>query len=313
MNKSRRYLLTINNPIQTQEEIQEMVIKAVNPDYACGSYEVGESGTPHYHLFMYKESRMYFDRIKTIFPTAHIDYVLGTSQENRDYVFKIGKHEGTEKETTNDKNSHWEIGVIDESEQGKRNDITRALQMVVDGYSNYEIINAIPSMFTHPVYLDTYRQNHLIQTVGLKNRDDLKVRYLYGATGTGKTHWVYQKYGHANVYRVNSDSKNPFDNYQEQSVLLIDEFDSSFKIQDILQLLDKYPIQLEARYTNKWLCATTIIVVSNRPIGEMYPNIQKNSPEVYKAFLRRFTDGVWLKIDWHNMVEIDIDTNTPKI
>lgn len=313
MAQSRRYLITINNPINTIENIRDLVIDGIKPDYACGSSEVGDSGTPHYHVFVYRQNKMSFDRVKKLFPTAHIDYVFGTSQENRDYVFKIGKHENTDKHDTNDPASHWEYGEIDEPDQGKRNDITKALQMVVDGYSNYEIINAIPSMFTHPIYLDTYRQNHLIQTVGLKNRDDLKVLYLYGATGTGKTHWVYQTYGHANIYRVNSDSKNPFDGYQEQSVLLIDEFDSSFKIQDMLQMLDKYPYQLDARYSNKWLCATTIIVVSNKPPGEIYPNVQIKSPEIYKAFIRRFTGGFWLKIDHNTMVEIDIDTNTPKI
>jgi hypothetical protein len=303
--RSKRYLLTINNPTQTTQEIQEILTEN-NIDYACGSYEIGENGTPHYHIYIERENRMRFDQVKKWYPTAHIDYPLGTAQENRDYVFKIGKHEGTEKATTNDPNSHWEIGTMIVSDQGKRNDITKAIQMIEDGYSNLDIIRAIPSMFTHPQYLNSYRQNYLIKTVGQNERENLSVMYIYGPTGVGKTTWVYKTYGYENVYRINSDDKNAFDNYQEEPVLLIDEFNSSIKFQELLQILDKFPHQVGARYTNKWLCATTIIILSNKSIMEMYPNVQKENPELFPALLRRFNGGIWLKTDFVTMTQIDV-------
>lgn len=306
MNKrSKKYLLTINNPKQPLKETVDLLMK-LSPDYVCASAETGSEGTPHYHIYLHRStSAMNFDRVKSICPTAHIDYCHGTSPENRDYVFKIGKHEGTEKEHTNDKTSHIEIGTCPDEQPGKRNDFSRSMEMIQDGYRNLEILDEIPNMLDKMAWLDKYRQEWLMETVGKRNRDDLQVIYVCGKTGTGKTSSVYKKHGYDDVYRVNCDHRNPFDNYQGQDVLLLDEFNSSIKIQDLLQMLDKYPYQFDSRYTNKWLCATTIYIVSNKHIYEQYPNIQKENPEIWKAFIRRI-HRAYIQTGFDTQVQVEL-------
>ena len=73
--QSRKFLLTINNPDKyglDRERVLELC-KQLQPDYCCISEEVGESGTPHIHVFLYRRSPMRFSSLKKKFETAHID------------------------------------------------------------------------------------------------------------------------------------------------------------------------------------------------------------------------------------------------
>ena len=91
--QSRKWLLTINNPLDhgmTHDEIIDRAQK-FNPDYVCLADEIGASGTLHTHVYLYSSSPMRFGTVKKRFPTAHIDKATGTSKEIRDYVCKQGK------------------------------------------------------------------------------------------------------------------------------------------------------------------------------------------------------------------------------
>jgi len=50
-------------------------------------------------------------------------------------------------------------------------------------------------------------------------------------------------------------------------------------------LLDRLPLELPARFTNRQACFTEVYIISNLPLGELY----KDSPQqVRQAFLERF-------------------------
>ena len=94
------------------------------------------------------------------------------------------------------------------------------------------------------------------------------------------------KYGYENVYRV-TDYLHPFDNYKGQKVLLLEEFRGSLKINDMLNYLDGYPLELPCRYNNKSACYTDVFICTNIDLLEQYTNIQKEQKETWNAFLRR--------------------------
>ena len=77
----------------------------------------------------------------------------------------------------------------------------------------------------------------------------MKVVYISGATGTGKTRTVMEENGYEAVYRV-TDYEHPFDSYAGQEVLVLDEFRSQLKISEMLNILDGYPLELRCRYAN---------------------------------------------------------------
>ena len=119
-------------------------------------------------------------------------------------------------------------------------------------------------------------------------RLDLEVIYISGATGTGKTRYVMENSGYTNVYRV-TDYIHPFDSYSTQSVICFDEFRSSINISKMLMYCDIYPVELQARYSNKIACYTTVYIVSNWSLEKQYIESQENDKETWLAFLRRIT------------------------
>ena len=94
------------------------------------------------------------------------------------------------------------------------------------------------------------------------------------------------KYGYTNIFRV-TDYDHPFDNYKGQDVVLFEEFRSSLKIQDMLNYLDGYPLELPCRYANKIACYTKVYIITNIPLSVQYTSVQNEHLETWLAFKRR--------------------------
>ncbi len=198
---------------------------------------------------------------------------------------KEGKHKGTDKEETNLHNTFEEYGECPQEEQGKRNDLNVLYGMIKDGLSNYDIMESNPNYMMHLDKIEYCRQ--VVLNEKFKNIfRTMEVEYWYGKTGQGKSRTVTKRYGLENVYRV-TDYSHPFDNYKGQDVIVFEEFRSSLKIQDMLNYLDGYPLDLPCRYNNKTACFTKVYLLSNISLKEQYLIEQRNYEETWNAFLRR--------------------------
>lgn len=290
--QSRKWLLTFNNPEKygfDHDNIKAALSTIKDVTYWCMCDEIGKEGTYHTHLFLFRKNPMRFSMIKNKFPTSHIDYCRGSTQENRDYIRKEGKHRDTDKEDTNLPNTFEENGECPKEEQGKRSDLNELYGMIKDGMSNYEILESNPGYMLRLDDIDTCRQ--VLRQEEFKNKfREIKTEYWYGQTGRGKTRTVMEQFGYEKVYRI-TDYFHPFDNYKGQDVMVFDEFRSSLKIQDMLNFLDGYPLELPCRYNNKTACYTKVFIISNISLKEQYVEIQRNYEETWQAFLRRI-DGV---------------------
>lgn len=286
--QSRKWLLTFNNPEKygfSHDNIRAALSTIKDLTYWCMCDEVGKEGTYHTHLFIFRQNAMRFQMIKNKFPAAHIDYCRGTTQENRDYIRKEGKHAGTDKEETNLKDTFEEFGECPIESQGKSKDLVQLYSMIKSGLSDYEIIECDSSFMLQLDKIDMCRQ--VIRSEEFKNKfRDMNVEYWFGKTEVGKTRTIMEKYGYENVYRV-TDYKHPFDTYKGQDVLVFEEFHSNIKIQDMLNYLDGYPLDLPCRYNNKVACYTKVYITSNTSLKDQYTSIQKGYEETWKAFLRR--------------------------
>ena len=78
-----------------------------------------------------------------------------------------------------------------------------------------------------------------------------------------------------------------FDAYHGQTVIVFEEFDSQIPVQQMLTYLDRYPVELPARYYSRTACYTTVYLLSNLPLESQYLDVQRSKPEIWKAFLRR--------------------------
>lgn len=286
--QSRKWLLTINNPEKfgfNHDNIRASLSTIKNLDYWCMCDEVGKNNTYHTHLYLYRKNPMRFSFIKKKFPIAHIDYCKGTSEDNRNYIRKEGKYKGTKKEETNLAGTFEEYGVMPLERQGQRNDLIDLYDMIKGGLSNFEILESNPEYMLQIDKIEYCRQ--IIREEKYKNIfRQMNVEYWSGKTGKGKTRTVMERYGYENVYRI-TDYLHPFDGYKGQDVIIFEEFRSSFKIQDMLNFLDGYPLDLPCRYNNKVACFTRVYILSNISLHEQYRDIQREYEETWLAFLRR--------------------------
>lgn len=285
--KSRKYLLTINNPHKdgiTHESVQEILTtKFKSLVYACMSDEVASHY--HKHVFLAFSSPVRFSQIKKYFPSAHIDKSRGTAENNRHYVFKEGKWADTNKAETNLIETHWEWGEIPNERAGNRTDLAELYELIQDGFSNAEIIEQNPDNILFLQHIDRTRKA-ILEEKFKSNWRNLDVTYIFGPTGTGKSRHVMEKYGYENVFRI-TDYLHPFDSYRQQDVIIFEEFSSSLKIQDMLNYLDGYPLELPSRYSNKQATFTKVYILSNFPLKKQYETVQIEKIEVWRAFLRR--------------------------
>lgn len=286
--KSRKWLLTINNPEShgyTHDVLKDTLALFKGLTYWCMCDEVGKEKTYHTHLFLFAKNPIRFGTLKKRFSTAHIDFVKGTIKENRDYIRKEGKHTNSLKAETNLKDTFEESGEMPEEQQGKRNDLHMLYDMIKDGYTDYEILEENANYILDMDKVERCRQ--IVRQEEFKNRfRELEVVYQFGATNKGKTRSVMEQYGYSNVYRV-TDYLHPFDSYKGQDIIIFEEFRSSLKIQDMLNYLDGYPLDLPCRYNNKTACFTKVYIITNIALEKQYKDVQREYPETWNAFLRR--------------------------
>lgn len=289
-NRSRKYQLTINNPADkgyTHEKIHAILAES-SPVYYCMCDETGENGTPHTHIYVCYKNAVHFSTMKKRFEQAHIETARGSSQENRDYIRKEGMYANSPKKETNHIETFEEYGEMPLDKTAKNETVSeQVLQMIQAGSSNAEILKKHPSCFMRLPHIERTRQT-LFEEKYKNTFRNVKVHYIYGETGTGKTRDIMEKYGYENVYKV-TNYEHPFDSYNGEPVIMFDEFRSGILFSDFLQYTDGYPCRLPARYTDKIACYTEVYIISNISLREQYPNIQLEQPQSWNALVRRIS------------------------
>ncbi len=288
---SRKYQLTINNPCDhgyTHETIRNGLNSFSSVIYWCMSDEIGEKETPHTHIYVVFKNAVMFTTLQKQFYGAHIEMVRGTNQENYDYVRKQGKWADDKKGETSLPDTFEEYGELPPDREESANQAAAIYDMIKQGASNYDILETFPNAMTRIDKIERTRQT-ILEEQHKRDFRQLDVTYIYGATGTGKTRHVMEKYGYENVYRI-TNYLHPFDAYNGQDVILFDEFRSSLPISDMLVYLDGYPVNLPCRYADKSARYTKVYFCTNIPLERQYTQIQCEQPATWKAFKRRITD-----------------------
>ena len=311
---SRKWQLTINNPAEhelSHEQIKEALLGFNGILYWCMADEQGEKETHHTHLFIQFDNPKRFSAMKKAFPPTHFEQCWGTAQQNRDYIAKEGKWENDDKHGTKIDGTFEEWGELPDEKQGRRNDMTKLMELIEDGKTDCEIFRENPSYMKNDGMIDRVRQKLRYEKYRTEFRN-MKVYYIYGATGVGKTRYVMQgncgvdKVCPGDIYRV-TNYKHPFDSYEGEPVIVFDEYRSNFPISEALNYLDGHAVKLPARYNDRQACYTTVYIISNEPLRKQYPNIQQDQPETWQAFLRRITSLLYFDKDADGNLKIDIE------
>lgn len=296
--RSRKWMLTfqttsIEDHGWTHGKIQETLENLKLQYWAMVDEIGGETARLHTHVIFYRSTAIRASTLAKLFPTVHMDALKGTMQEARTYLLKAEKWEGTEKAETTIEGTFMESGTMPEEKgRGHRSDLEMMMDMVKDGYSDLEIIEAIPSLVDKLTAIQKYRQ--LVIEENAHEFRKMNVIYCYGKTGAGKTRAVYDEYADNKgcIYTINDyHGTGIFDGYDSSKVkvLCLDEFRSQISFGSLLSYTDGQFQIINCRYSNRIATHTTVYMISNIPLLQQYPNIQENEPESWKALLRRIT------------------------
>lgn len=290
---SRKYQITINNPQIhgfDHPTIKNILAGFSGLEYWCMCDEIGKEGTPHTHVYVVYANAVMFATLQKRFYGSHIEPANGSNQENRDYIRKEGKWTDDEKKETNLGDTFEESGELPADKASKGKESSEIYQMIKGGANNFEIMEAIPNAINKLDKIDRARQV-FINNCQKNTFRKLDNTYLWGAPGVGKTRSVLEKYVYENVYRV-TNYTHPFDGYKGEDVLLLDEFYENIPINELLCIIDGYPLMLPCRYADKQACFTKVFIISNKPLEEQYKQEQIHSPVIWQALLRRINQVV---------------------
>lgn len=299
------------------DRLADYVKKSLNVEFFAYNLEKNKKGNLHIHLYTELEGNgIRFKTMQNLFPGAHIELrrgspkqallylekppgVLFGGQEKHHTIVIPVKTEGdfgpyelvqyrrkspTSKMTTQEKfdffleNCETKADVkhmdLQFATVHKENLTEAFLEKALKDFQNSSNVK----VFTNPEGKKSYTVNR-------------KVYYLWGTSRCGKTDGVNRKFGEDNVSIVGELHRDmKFDDYRSTPVLVLDEFYSQLTLNQILNITDDKIGYLASRYQNKRNLTTTIVLTSNDPLYEQYPD---ELPRRRIPFLKRLTGGVW--------------------
>lgn len=105
---------------------------------------------------------------------------------------------------------------------------------------------------------------------------DMKVIYIYGESGSGKTTYAKELAARSEYsYYVSSGSNDLLDNYKGQDCLILDDIRPNFiDVSDLLKLLDNHTSStVKSRYRNKLLECKLVIITTSVSMGVFFRNL----------------------------------------
>lgn len=274
--QARRYILTINNPTETDEEMCDYIEHLEHFKYCAFQRERGhESGTEHFQIFIIFTVGKRFSTMKKLFERAHFEKAGGSNVQCRDYCTKSDTRVS----------GPYELGVF--AEERARTDITNLLEMIKNGASNFEIMKSYPNHYLKYIdKIERIRQEMLYEEKSNSFKKDLVVVYVYGGSGVGKTSSLFGYYGNKACY-LKQYSKNVFDNYKNQDVMVFDEFRSQLDFSEFLSFIDIYPVELNRRYANMFGNYNVVFILTNWSPIQQYSFVRNTDYKSWQGFERR--------------------------
>ncbi len=274
--RSRRWCFTLNNPSDNRVDDPQWW-----PAYRYVFWQREQApttDTPHLQGFVVWLNSKSLASCKRANTRAHWEIMRGTIKNNVDYCSK------SETQVA----GPWQRG--DPPRPGKRNDLHDVQDMILKGKSMSKIADRHFVVFVKfHRGLEKYR---LLKTPPRNSRPYIFI--FWGRSGIGKTRLVRDTFPNAFFKPKNKW----WDSYNQQDVVVFDEFYSWIAFDNILRILDWYPLVLETKGGACQYTTPVHVFTSNTDPRTWYYN-QPNSRR--EALFRRFIQfGVtmsWDEID----------------
>lgn len=245
-------------------------------------------GAYHVHLAVSFDKAKRVKAVADLLGKAHVEPMRGTKEQACDYIDKNEPY--TEKGEEVLVKFGERTKITDNS--GLRVDIDAIRHDIIDGkitatnLDEYILVHAKTETQARLIE-STY--NRAMQAKAGELRD-VKVIYVEGETGSGKTRGAYERYTDIFKASVSNKTSFPFNGYRGQKVLLLDELRQGvFTPAELFQILDRYPLQVDikgGRFPAMW---ETVVITTAMPLDQWYTNEDKGQDNNRKQLLRRIS------------------------
>ena len=154
------------------------------------------------------------------------------------------------------------IEVGEPLQQGKRTDIQVAIDICKETGSIGAVLDKV-----HNYQAVRHAELYMKYKEPAELRPDLQVINIWGASGKGKTRYVYEN--ETNIFRPINFKW--WEGYDGHDVVLLDDIRKDFcKFHELLNLLDIYPYRVECKGGSRQLRCKKIYITTPIPLTEMY-------------------------------------------
>ncbi len=245
--------------------------------YCVWQLEKAATGKAHYQCYLELSRGRYVSWLKKVIsPTAHWECRKGTAVEASVYC---------QKEDTRIRGP-WILGEPSKG-AGTRTDLESFRDAIKEGKRKRDLWDS------HCGQMARYRHMYddLQRTKMPRRTVDLECGLLLGPTGTGKTRAVHDAWVDQGYWRMPVNNGTMwFDGYDGEARVLLDDFAgrmSKISLTMLLQILDRYPIQVPVKGSFTWWLPEDIVITSNVHPKDWY--VWGDREEQYLALCRRIT------------------------
>lgn len=268
---SQRFCFTLNNYVEEEEQAIRSNITSLCK-YGIIGRETGENGTKHLQGYCITNRTYTFSQFKenVVNERTHVEKAGGDSQTNRRYCRKDG--------------DVWEHGRCPGKESRMdRDEIGKAfVRHMESGGTLRQFMELESGAFMFHGH--TLLRNYFSITKPIE-RHGIRVQWLYGVTGVGKSRRAHSE--HPDAYVKESRSKW-WNGYALEREVIIDDFaPKCIDINYLLRWFDYYKCNVETKGGMMPLYADNFVVTSNFSPSECYRSEDGREHPQIEALERR--------------------------
>lgn len=244
---------------------------------AYGQEECPDTKRKHWQGFLVFHKKKTLAGAKKYNGKWHWEVMKGSLQQNERYCSKEGKYK-----------EHGEKPV-----QGERTDIQEAVADIANGKRKADDILLSDARTWVKCHKALERAEDIYNRT-CKRTEATTIVWIYGPTGTGKSHTVNEV---GNYYKkpLGEADLKWWDGYTGQENVWLDDFRGQIKYDELLRLADKWPMDVSRRNRQPIpFVSKTIYITSCLRPEEVY--CRQNEKDSIEQLLRRIKETKYLTI-----------------
>ncbi len=287
MARIRNFCFTLNNPepieiefwehlcnrqrLRDRHHVTYVVFQTERGPTTTNNIGIDVLGTLHYQGYVELSRAIRLPRLKTIFgDRLHIEQRRGTQAQAIAYC----KKEETRVQGANS-------GEGGEAKKLGKDKLKVVAELIKLGNDLEGLQHDYPCTF---IRNGASIRSYALRLKGQRHKAPI-VHIVYGKTGTGKTHWIENKWPDAYWVPMPRNGGWWWPNYTGQKVAFFDEFANQWKYHEMLRLLDRYPFDIQEKGGNSNMISEILVFTSNIDPMNWYSGVQDKT-----ALHRRFRD-----------------------